>query len=276
MTISRIFAAATAAITLAGFAIASGGDTHAPEQHEWTFDGIFGTYVDADAHHGERNAAQRGFQVYQEVCSSCHALEQISFRNLGEPGAPFWDGEFPNANDNAIVQQIAANWHIPVRDVDGETGDDIERQARSSDKFPWVYSNDIQARATLGALPPDLSLIVSARTDGANYVRSLLMGYDGHVPEDVHLSAGQNYNPYFPNGIIAMAAPLADGQVDYVDGTEATVAQMSNDVVVFLAWASDPHMEKRKQMGVMVMLFLFIFAILVYLAYRQIWSDVEH
>jgi ubiquinol-cytochrome c reductase cytochrome c1 subunit len=268
MKMTRIFAAALAAVTVTGFALASGGDTHAPEKHHWHHDGPFGTF--------DRHAVQRGFQIYQEVCSSCHSLDQMSFRNLGEKGGPFESGEFPNANDNPIIMQIAENWHIPVRDIDGETGDDIERTPRTSDTFPWSYANEAQARATLGVLPPDLSLIVNARGGGADYIRSLMMGYDDHVPEDVHLAPGQSYNPYFNGGIIAMAAPLFEGQVVYADGTEASVEQMATDVAAFLAWTSDPHMEARKQLGVMVMFFLFIFAILVYLAYRQVWADVKH
>lgn len=274
MKITRIFTAALAALGLTGVAIASEGNGHEIEKHEWVFNGPFGTFVDGD--HNERHAVQRGFQVFQEICSSCHSLDLLSFRNLGETGGPFESEQFGNPNDNPILMQIAANWAYPVRDVDTETGEAIEREPRVSDRFPWVYANEFQARGVLGALPPDLSLIVKARSGGADYVRAFLLGYSDHAPEGVTVSAGQYYNSAFAGNITAMAPQLFEDRIEYADGTAATPAQMAEDVVTFLTWAGDPHMEARKQLGVMVLIFLFIFSILVYLAYRQVWEDVEH
>jgi len=269
MKMKRIFAAALAAVSLTGFAFAAGGDAHAPEQHEWSFAGPFGTF--------DRQSVQRGFQIYQEVCASCHTINLLSFRNLGEKGGPFESEEFPNPNDNPVIMQIAENWQFPVEYIDGETGQTEERAARASDRIPGAFSNAAQARASNGgAYPPDFSLLVKARGDGANYIRSLLLGYEDHAPEDIHLSPGQYYNSYFSGGAIAMAPPLFEGSVNYADGTEASMDQMAEDVVTFMVWAGDTHMEARKQLGVMVLIFLFIFSILVYLAYRQVWANVKH
>ena len=268
MTMTRIFAAALAALGLAGTAFAA-EDAHAPKDHEWHHDGPFGTF--------DRDAVARGYQVYQEVCSSCHGMRQMRFRNLGEPGGPFASENFPNANANPIVMQIAAayerNWN-PDEVDDG--GDPVTRTGLPSDAFPSPFANEQQARASNGgAYPPDLSLIVKARSHGEDYIYSLLTGY-GDAPDGVNLAPGQYYNEYFPGGAIAMAPPLAAGIVSYADDTEATVEQMAEDVTTFLAWAGDPHMEQRKQMGWMVLLYLFIFAVLVYLAYRQVWKNVKH
>jgi ubiquinol-cytochrome c reductase cytochrome c1 subunit len=266
MNFTRIFTAALAAFGLSAAASAFEGDQHEPHDHHWHHDGPFGTF---DTH-----AVQRGFQVYQEVCASCHAMDLLKFRNLGEAGGPFASDEFPNANDNAIVMQIAAsytrNWSPDEINADG---DPVVRAGLPSDAFPAPFENEILARnSNGGAVPPDLSLIVKARGHGEDYILSLLLGYDDHdVPP------GQYSNPYFPGGSLAMAPPLIfEGQVEYADGTPATVDQMAEDVVVFLAWVSDPHMEARKQLGVMVLFFLFIFALLTYLAYRQVWANVKH
>lgn len=270
MKMTRIIAAALAALGLGSSAIAAEGEGKAPEHHHWHHAGPFGTY--------DRDAVARGFQVYQEVCASCHAMDLLKFRNLGERGGPFEDARFPNANDNPIVMQIASafegQWNGEVDDI----GDPRIRAGLPSDAYPAPYANDAQARASNnGALPPDLSLIVKARSHGSDYIRSLLLGYTDEVPYDVNVAPGQYYNEYFPGGLLAMSPPLMfDGQVSYADGTEATIDQMAEDVTVFLTWVGDPHMEARKQMGVMVLLFLFIFAVLVYLAYRQVWANVEH
>jgi len=266
MTMTRIFAAVLAAAGLSSAALANEGGQHAPESHEWSFEGPFGTFDD--------HAVQRGFQIYQEVCSSCHSMNLMRFRNLGQPGGPFEAEEFPNPNDNPFVMQIAASYQ--VQDGPNDDGDMFMRAGLPSDAFPAPFENEQQARASNGgALPPDLSLIVKARSGGADYIRSLMLGYV-EEPEDVHLSPGQHYNQYFAGGAIAMAAPLSDDIVTYSDGTEATVEQMAEDVVTFLTWAGDPHMEQRKQMGWMVLIYLFIFAVLVYLAYRQVWANVKH
>lgn len=277
MKMVHIIAAGLAALGLSATAAAIEGDAHTPEKRDWIFSGPFGTYADGD--HGERYQLQRGLQVYQELCASCHSLDLISFRNLGEPGGPFWDERWPNPNDNRIVMQIAESYGERVWDASeiNDEGDPVVRSGIPADQFPAPFENEQMARASNGgALPPDLSLIVKARHYGADYVYALLMGY-AEAPYDVELSAGQHYNEYFTGGAIAMAPPITfDGQVEYADGTEATMEQMAEDVAVFLTWASDPHMEARKQMGLMVLLYLFVFAILVYLAYRQVWANVEH
>lgn len=269
MKMTRIFAAAIAALGFAGTAAAFEGEQHAPHEHHWHHDGPFGTY--------DRQALQRGYQVYQEVCASCHSMDLMRFRNLGQRGGPFESEAFPNPNDNPIVMQIAQSYtRVWSDDEFNDDGDPVERAGVPSDPFPAPFPNDQMARASNGgALPPDLTLIVKARSHGENYIYSLLTGYE-EPPADVTLSPGQHYNPYFPGGKLAMAAPLADGILEYADGTEATAEQMAEDVTTFLSWAGDPHMEARKQMGVMVLIYLLIFAILVYLAYRQVWANVKH
>lgn len=267
MMMTRIFAAALAAVGLsATAALAVEGDAHAPENYAWEFEGPFGTF--------DRHAVQRGYQVYQEVCASCHSMNLMRFRNLGQKGGPFESEQYPNPNDNPVVMQIAAGYQ--VEDGPNDDGDMFMRDGLPSDAFPAPFENEQQARASNGgAYPPDLSLIVKARSGGADYIRSLLLGYE-EAPEDSHLSPGQYYNAYFAGGAIAMAPPLVDDIISYDDGTTASVEQMAEDVVTFLTWAGDPHMEARKQMGVMVLMYLFIFAVLVYLAYRQVWRNVKH
>lgn len=242
------------ALSLATSAFAAGDVKH-PRQLDWPFEGVFGTV--------DRQAAQRGYQVYKEVCASCHAMQYKAFRNLEEIG--FSEGE---------VKVIAASFN--VKDGPNDAGDMFERPGRPSDRFPSPFANEKAARASNGgAYPPDLSLIIKARHDGANYVYSLLTGYEP-APGDMKMNAGMNYNPYFPGHQIAMAAPLNDGQVTYADGTQASVDQMARDVVVFLQWAAEPEMEVRKEMGIKVLMFLFVLTALLYLVKRRIWSKIEH
>ncbi|MBR9824726.1 MAG: cytochrome c1 [Alphaproteobacteria bacterium] len=258
-------AAALSLTAIGSTAYAAGGGTK-PPSHEWHHAGPFGTY--------DRHAIQRGFQVYQEICASCHALGQMSFRNLGQRGGPFEDGNFPNPNDNPIVMQIAASYQI--MDGPNDDGDMFERAGIPADTYPSPFENEQQARASNGgAYPPDLSLIVRARGYGEDYIYGLLTGYHD-APEGYDLAPGQYYNDYFPGNAIAMAPPIMDDMITYADGTEATMEQMAEDVTVFLTWVGDPHMEARKQTGWMVLIYLFIFTIIVYLAYRQIWANVKH
>ncbi len=246
----------------------------------WHFKGMRGTY--------DKAAAQRGYQVYREVCSSCHALEQLSFRHLGDKGAPFYNEDYPNPNDNPLIKAFAADWMI--QDTDPETGDPIERPGITADKFPAIYPNDSAARGSNGgALPPDLSTIVSARSGGADYLYNLLIAYDSPVPEDMVLSPGTYYNPVMEGGKIAMKAPLSDGQVDYapveymykgemktIPAPEATVEQMSADLTEFLAWSSDPKLEQRKTAGFATMLYLLILCVLLWFSYQRVWRNVKH
>ncbi|KAA5802416.1 cytochrome c1 [Alkalicaulis satelles] len=273
-TVSRVLAAAAAAMIIATPMAMGAGKYRTPEQHNWSFNGPFGQY--------DRQAVQRGYQVYQQVCAACHGIKHLSIRHLGMPGGPFEyleiNGErtrFPNPNDNPAVVAIAEDL-FPIEDID-DIGDVIERPRRPSDPFPYPYANEAQGRAANGgAYPPDLSVIVKGRHYGANYIRSLLMGYDQEVPEDVDVRPGNYYNPYMPGMLIAMPPVLMDDMVEYADGTPATIEQMANDVTYFLAWAADPHMESRKSMGFMVMGYLFILALLLYASYRKIWSRVKH
>jgi len=246
----------------------------------WHFKGMRGSY--------DRAAAQRGYQVYREVCSSCHALEQLAFRHLGDKGAPFYDEDFPNPNDNPYVKAFAADWMI--EDIDSETGDIIERPGITADRFPPIYPNEPAARGSNGgALPPDLSTIVSARNGGADYLYNLLIAYDSPKPDSIVLTPGLHYNPVMDGGKIAMANPLSDGLVDYapveindhgelktIPAPEATVEQMAADLTEFLAWSSDPKLEQRKTAGFATMLYLLILSVLLWFSYQRVWRNVKH
>lgn len=272
----RFITALAALAALSAPALSAEGEVHAPEEHTWSWEGPFGSFDDAEL--------QRGFLVYQQVCASCHGLDQMSFRNLGQRGGPFetitdpatgeemtWD----NPNDNPIVMAIAAEYMI--MDGPDDAGDMFERPGVPADRFPNPFANPQQAAASNGgAIPPDLSVIVRARAGGAEYIRSLLIGYSDEIPHDVTLLPGQHYNEYFPGGVLAMAAPLSEGIVSYPDGSPETVEQYAHDVTAFLAWTAEPHMESRKRMGLAVMIFLLIFSILLWMAYRQVWANVKH
>ena len=286
------------AITGAG---ASGGEAKEVEHHHWHFAGAFGTY--------DNDALQRGFQVYETVCSSCHGLELISFRNLGQKGGPFHLDSCPsgipdsvkcsNPNQNPVVKAIAGNYRFQVSDGPDDTGEMFERAATPSDRIPGPFANEQIARlANNNALPPDLSLITKARHHGPDYVYSLLTGFE-EPPATIEIAPGQHYNPYFPGdlsqvlkpeylnqeghphddvevplgGVLAMAPPLADGIVEYADGSPQTVEQYAADVTEFLMWAAEPKMEARKSLGVMSMIYLIILAGILYWSYRKVWSD---
>jgi ubiquinol-cytochrome c reductase cytochrome c1 subunit len=231
------------------------GDAKYPNQQRWPFDGLFGKF--------DRQAAQRGLQVYKEVCAACHGIKRIAFRNLTEIGF--------SANE---VKALAATYDV----IDGPNNDGemFERPGRPADRIPSPFANEKAARAANnGAYPLDLSLIVKARKDGANYVHSLLTGYKD-APEGKKIGAGMHYNPYYPGGQIAMAQPLYEGGIDYQDGTEATIDQMARDVVVFLQWAAEPEMEQRKKMGIRVMIFLLVMTAFLYAAKVRIWKRIKH
>lgn len=228
-----------------------------PRAASYSFDGPFGRY--------DRQQLQRGFQVYREVCAACHGLGFVAFRNLQDLGY-----------NEAEVRAIAAQWPIQVPSVNEATGEPATRPAIPADRFPHPYANEVAARAANNnALPPDLSLIVKAREGGAPYIESLLTGYQdppAELPAENRPGTGLHYNPYFANLNIAMPPPItADGQVTYADGTQATRQQMAHDVSAFLAWAAEPNLEKRHQMGIVAVLFLLFATILGYLAYKNIW-----
>ena len=272
---------AAAGLAFAAPALAAGGAEH-PRNYAFSFEGPFGTFDQAQL--------QRGYKVYREVCAACHSMNLLSFRNLGERGGPFWSEEYPNPNDNPYVKAIAAEFEIA--DIDSETGEANTRPGVPADRFPDPYPNPTAAAAANGgAAPPDLSVMAKARHGGADYIASLLAGYE-EAPAGLRISPGQYYNPYMPGdmtpfwegdhdhvppgGFIAMPPPLRDGQVTFDDGTESTVSQMSQDVAAFIAWASDPHATERKKTGVVVLLYLLIFATLTWFSYRRIWRNVAH
>ncbi|MGE0754671.1 MAG: cytochrome c1 [Alphaproteobacteria bacterium] len=241
-------------IFAASAALASSDNQKYPKQVHWSFDGMLGKV--------DKQSAQRGFQVYKEVCAACHGLERVAFRNLHDLG-------FTEAEIKALAAEST------IADGPNDEGEMFDRAGLPSDYFPSPYANVNAARAANnGAYPPDLSLIVKARPNGANYLYSLMSGY-GEPPADHHVPDGMYYNPYFAGGNIAMPAPLSDDRVVYEDGTSATTDQMSRDVVNFLQWAAEPEMEERKQMGIKVLIYLAITTIFLYIAMRHIWKRVH-
>ncbi len=224
---------------------------------DWTFKGVTGKF--------ERASLQRGYQVYNEVCASCHSMNLVSYRNLGEPGGPEFSVE--------QVKAIAANFE--VEDGPNSDGEMFTRPGRPSDKFVSPYPN-VQAAtaANGGAYPPDMSVLVKARKGGSDYIYSVLMGYED-PPAGFELEEGVYYNKYMDGQKIKMSNPLSDDIVAYSDGTKATQAQMAKDVTTFLTWTAEPHLEARHKMGVKVIIFLTIFSLLVYLSMRRIWSRID-
>lgn len=248
----------------------------------WSFEGPFGRF--------DQQQLQRGYKVYHDVCSSCHSMKLMSYRNLGQKGGPFYDPKYPNPNDNPYVKTIVKDY--TVADIDNDTGDAIKRPATTADAFASPFPNEYAARASNGgALPPDLSLIAKAREDGPRYIYSLLTGYKP-APAGLKVTPGKYYNPYFPGdltafwsgdpksvpkgGFIGMPLQLTADRVTYDDGTKATPEQEAKDVVAFLAWAAEPHADERKQLGFAVMIYLFVFAGLLYASYRKLWKNIEH
>lgn len=244
----------TATLALGAVSAHAAGDQKHPKEVDWQFDGMFGTV--------DRASAQRGLQVYKEVCASCHALSHVAYRNLQSLG--FSEGE---------VKTIAAG--ATVADGPNDEGEMFERPGLPSDRFVAPFANEKAARAANGgAYPPDLSLIIKARHDGANYLYSLMTGYED-APEGHEPAPGQYYNPYFPGGFLAMPAPLSNDLITYQDGTNASTEQMAKDVVNFLQWAAEPEMEQRKRMGIKVLVFLALMTVLFYIAKKRVWNDVH-
>jgi ubiquinol-cytochrome c reductase cytochrome c1 subunit len=278
----KVFALAALGLTLAAAPAASAAEGVKLKHVDWTFDGPFGKFDTAQL--------QRGYKVYREVCSACHSMDLMSFRNLGQKGGPFYDAEYTNPNDNPYVKALAQD--IQVNDIDTETGDTIQRPATPADKFPSPFPNEYAARASNGgAHPPDLSVIVKARAGGADYIYSLLTGYAA-PPAGLTVHPGQNYNKVFAGdlapfwsgdpkhvpvgGFIAMPPPLAPDKVTFDDGSPSTVEQQAKDVSAFLAWASEPKQMERKQFGMGAMIYLLIFSVLLYFSYRRVWRNVSH
>ena len=253
-----------------------------PEKVDWSFSGPFGKF--------DKEQVQRGYKVYREVCSSCHSMKLVYFRNLGQKGGPFYDPKYANPNENPVVKSLAHD--IQVKDIDPDTGDAISRPAMPADAFPSPFPNEPAARgANGGALPPDLSVMAKAREGGPNYIYSLLTGFVA-PPKGMTVPAGKWYDPYIPGdmaaywtgpkdkipqgGFIAMPPPLTDGKVTFDDGHKSTIKDEASDVAVFLAWAADPKAEERKAFGLGAMIYLLILSVLLWFSYKRIWRNVAH
>lgn len=282
MVFTKVAAKLSAAVVAVGLTVfGTTASLHAasypikkPEEQSWSFSGIFGTY--------DKAQLQRGLKVYTEVCAACHSMSLLSYRNLADLG--YTDQQ---------IRNYAAEYE--VTDGPNEDGEMFERAALPTDRFKGPYANDKEAAsANNGALPPDLSLIAKARApergfptfifdiftmyaeNGPDYIYSLLMGYQD-PPEGKEVQDGLYYNPYFSAGTaLAMSAPLSDDMVDYDDGTPTTMQQHAKDVTAFLAWSSDPKLGERKQRGFIVLIFLLVFAGLLYFTKKKVWSDVAH
>ncbi len=219
----------------------------------FTFRGPFGSI--------DKASAQRGLQIYKEVCSNCHGLYELSYRNIAELGY---------TEDQ--VKGFAAQYQVDDFD---DKGAPTKRPAKPSDRFIRPFPNEAAARdANNGAYPPDLGLIAKSRKGGPDYVYSLMQGYD-KPPADMKMNAGMNYNKFFPGHQIAMPQPLTDGAVTFEDGTKNTLQQEAKDVATFLEWAAEPEADARKQLGWRVMLFLVPLAIMLYFVKRKVWSDLH-
>ena len=232
-------------------------ETIDPIKVNWSFKELTGKF--------DRASLQRGFQVYKEVCASCHSMQYLSYRNLGEPGGPEFSAE--------EVKAIAAS--VEIEDGPDSQGEMFTRQGKPSDKFKSPYPNvEASTVANGGAYPPDMSVLVKARPGGADYMYSVLMGYE-EPPAGMKLDDGVYYNKYMIGNKIKMASPLSEGIVEYSDGTEATTDQMAKDVTTFLAWAAEPELEERHRVGFKVIIYLILLTILVYLSMKKIWSRID-
>ena len=236
-----------------------------PKPVHFSFDGPLGRY--------DNQQLQRGFQVYKEVCSACHSMKLVAFRDLEQIGF-----------SKPEVKALAKGWSTEVPSINPDTGEAATRKALPSDYVPSPYANEVAARAANNnALPPDMSDLAKAREHGAHYIHGLITGYQDQSPEllkrfpDAKTPQGLHYNPYFANLNIAMPPPLvAEGQVTYSDGTKPTVDQMAQDVSAFLMWAAEPKLGNRHRTGVAVLIYLLIGSALAYGAYRNVWRGKKH
>ena len=229
-------------------------ESHPLPHQKWSFQGPTGTF--------DRTTLQHGFQIYKQVCSACHGLDHVRFRDLAALGY-----------SDAEIKALAAEYKVPSTN---DSGEPTERTALPTDKFPNPYHNEKAARAANnGAAPPDLSLIVKARAGGPDYVYAILTGYEETPPTKVELGEGMHYNLYFPGNQIPMPPPLSAGLVTYDDGSKPSVNQMSHDVTTFLAWASEPELEDRKATGYRVAIYFIVFSILLYFLKKRIWARLE-
>ncbi len=270
------------AITLSAFAVALGAtmasaqEQEIPPKQRWSFAGPFGLY--------DPEQLQRGFKIYREVCSNCHSLKLLAFRNLADPGGPGFTE--PQAATIAATFQVTAG--------PNDQGEMFQRPGKIADYFPPPFANDRAARnANGGALPPDMSVLAKARSvergfpwfifdaftqyqeDGPDYIHAILNGYED-PPAGFTLPPGAQYNKYFPGHAIGMPKPLSDGQVEYTDGTPTTVDQYGRDIAAFLMWAAEPKLDERKRLGFQVFVFLIVLTGLLYFTKKKVWYDVLH
>jgi ubiquinol-cytochrome c reductase cytochrome b/c1 subunit len=271
----RFFVLAGALALTVSPVLAQEHEAPAPPRLKWSFAGPFGKYDEAQL--------QRGFKIYKEVCSNCHSLNLLSFRNLADPGGPGF----------SIAQAEALASDYKIKDGPNDKGEMFERPGRLADRFPAPFANEQAARAANGgALPPDMSVLAKARTyergfplfifdiftqyqeQGPDYIAAVLKGY-AEKPKDMVMPDGMNFNTFFPGHAIGMPAPLQDGQVTFDDGSPTNLEQYSKDVAAFLMWASEPHLTARKRLGFQVMIFLLVLSGLLYFTKKKVWSAVK-
>ncbi|MGA8902276.1 cytochrome c1 [Bradyrhizobium sp.] len=261
---------------VAGSVQSARAEDDTPPSQKWSFSGPFGKY--------DRGSLQRGLKIYKEVCSNCHSLNYIAFRNLADPGGPGY----------SEAQAAAFASEYKIKDGPNDSGDMFDRPGRPADYFPPPFPNEQAAAAANGGkAPPDLSLIAKARSyergfpkfifdfftqfqeQGPNYIEAILIGFEDKPPAGVTVPEGTYYNKYYPGHAIKMPKPLSDGQVTFDDGSPATVQQYAHDVATFLMWTAEPKMEARKHLGLQVFVFLIIFAFLMYFTKKKVWADAH-
>jgi ubiquinol-cytochrome c reductase cytochrome c1 subunit len=280
---TTVLAAFGLALAFAAPAFAETTQAELKDVH-WSFDNpVFGKF--------DQEQLQRGYKVYHDVCATCHSMNLMTFGDMAGKGGPFYDEKYPNPNDNPKAKALAAEFK--VADIDHDTGDAIQVAAATKDHFKAPFANEWAARAANGgALPPDMSLLAKAREGGPAYIYSLVTSYQDNPPAGLKVAPGKYYNPIFPGdlssswagdkdhvpqgGLIGMPPPLRDNAVTYDDGVAATKDQEAKDVAAFLAWAAEPHADERKQTGFAVMIYLFIFAGILYASYKRIWRNIAH
>jgi len=276
MKLHRILFAFALAASLSAAAVQTASAEDAPPRQKWSFAGPFGIYNQAQL--------QRGFQIYKEVCSTCHSIKLLAFRNLADPGGP----DFTEAQAKTIAESFQ------VTAGPNDQGQMFQRPGTLADRFPPPFPNDQAARAALGGkLPPDMSVLAKARAHeggfpqfvidaftmyqegGPDYIHGIITGYTD-PPAGETLPPGGQYNRYFPGGAIGMPKPLSDGQVKYTDGTPETVDQYGRDIAAFLMWAAEPTLNARKRLGFQVLIFLIVLSGLLYFSKKKVWRDIAH
>ena len=278
---AAVLAAFAGLLSFGGAVMAATTEAEAPKT-QFSFEGPFGKFDQAQL--------QRGYKVYREVCSACHSMSLVAFRNLGDKGGPFYDPKYPNSNDNPVVKAIAADYMVD--DIDTETGDPSKRPAVTADYLVAPFKNEYAARASNGgALPPDMSVLAKAREGGPDYIRAIVTGYKV-APAGLAVAPGKYYNPYFPGdmssswkgdpndvpegGVIGMPPPLRDGSVTFDDGTKSTLDQQATDVAAFLMWAAEPKLNERHQLGAAVLIYLLLLSTLLWFSYKTVWKHESH